>query len=255
MKSAIFLVFPLAASAFTNVSTRKSLVVKFHMVNEPPKNGDGNILESIFTGGAFESDFSNEEILSSAAVIASKIKSTKDLGWKIDPPKRKGKARPRHRAWGGEGEEPVQNKSNYDESNERCVEKWLTMEDFLANTKAQPGPAADTVFVALAGGAKYAERDICEAKIQEWTSASLSATRSPAKSTGLFGRSTGGASSFNEKAFIKSVQEGRRELLVGWAGFLSVNTFFASSIIFPTNPGAKFLESLVDTFKDQVVPP
>jgi len=102
-----------------------------NVVPEPAtKNGSGNILETIFTGGAFEDDFSKEEILSSATVIASKIKSTKDLGWKIDPPKRKGKARPRHRAWGGEGEMPVQDKANYKEENERCVEKWLTWKTF-----------------------------------------------------------------------------------------------------------------------------
>jgi len=257
----ICLSLPALASAFTSVSTtctKSSRVNELHMnknvVPEPAtKNGSGNILETIFTGGAFEDDFSKEEILSSATVIASKIKSTKDLGWKIDPPKRKGKARPRHRAWGGEGEMPVQDKANYKEENERCVEKWLTMEDFLANTKSKPGPAADTVFVALAGGAKYAERDICLAKIEQWASTPSNASKTPAKPSGVFGRRAGGASTFNEKAFIKSVQDGRRDLFLGWAGFLSVNTFFAGCIIFPTNPGAKFLATLVDSLKDQVV--
>ena len=86
----------------------------------PPKNGDGNILQSVFTGGQFDG------VEEDAAKIASRIKSVKDLGWSA-PAKRRGKARPRHRAWGGEGEQPIQLKANYDESNERCVEKWLTI--------------------------------------------------------------------------------------------------------------------------------
>jgi len=254
---ALLSAFPAMVGAFTSISNSRSpRVNQLHMNNfDPPtKNGSGNILEKTFTGGAFNDDFTKEEILSSASAIACKIKSTKDLGWKVDPPKRKVKARPRHRAWGGEGEMAVQDKANYDETKEKCVEKWLTMEDFLANTKSQPGPAADTVFVALAGGAKYAERDVCEEKIAAWTSPASGVAETPVKKAGMFGRKAGGASTFNEKAFLKSVQDGRRDLLIGWAAFLSINSFFALNIIFPTNPGAKFLESLVDSLKDQIVP-
>ena len=60
-----------------------------------------------------------------AAQLAAKIKTVKDLGW-TQPPKRRGATRPRHRAYGGQDEEPIQFKANYDESNPRCVEKWLT---------------------------------------------------------------------------------------------------------------------------------
>jgi len=142
---------------------------------EASKNKKGNIFDSIFTGGAFKDTPSSDEILSSASSIASKIKSVKDLGW-TKPPKRRGNARPRHRAWGGEGEMAIQDKANYDETRENCVEKWLTMEDFSRLTGAAPGPAADTVFVALAGGAKYAEREICEVKIAKWTGQSKTTT-------------------------------------------------------------------------------
>ena len=62
-----------------------------------------------------------------------------------------------------------------------------------------------------------------------------------------------GASTFNEKAFLKSVQDGRRDLLIGWAAFLLNYSIPFLNIIFPTNPGAKFLWSLCDWFKDQIV--
>ena len=94
-----------------------------------PKNGDGNMLEGMFTGGIFDKD---PDTFSSAIKIASKINSVKDLGWTA-PAKRSGAIRPRHRAWGGEGEKAIQDKANYDEDNEMCVEKWLTMVCFKVN--------------------------------------------------------------------------------------------------------------------------
>jgi hypothetical protein len=60
---------------------------------------------------------------SETAKVASRIRSVKDLGWTA-PEKRAGSARPRHRAFGGEGEEPIQAKANYDETNPNVVEKW-----------------------------------------------------------------------------------------------------------------------------------
>lgn len=269
----VLLGIPLMAGAFTNISTGtgRNMIYKhttttslslFQKSKETPspassrpvqfeesqvKNGSGNLFSTSFTGGLFEEE-SDEEILAGAIAIASKIKSTKDLGW-TGPARRRGAARPRPRAWGGEGEMAIQDKANYDEERENCVEKWLTMEDFLTLTKSTPGPAADTVFVALAGGTKYAERDVCEAKIEQWTSSTVAASR-PKK--GMFGRGAA-ASSFNEAAFVKSVKDGRRDLLLGYGSFFSVNTFFASCIAFPTNPAAKGLESLVDSLKDQVV--
>lgn len=198
-----------------------------------PSKGSGSSMDKIFKGGLL-SDEDESEIMDAAVKIASKIKTTKDLGW-TQPPKRKGKARPRSRAWGGEGEMPVQTKANYDESKENCVEKWLTIEDLVKYTKCQPGPAADTVFVALAGGTKYAERDVCEEKIQQWTN----------------GVARG---KINEEAFAKSVKAGRNSLITSYVSFLSVNAFFASCIIFPTNPAAKGLETLVDSLKDNLGP-
>lgn len=224
-----------------NSSNTSSRPIQF----ETSKNKKGNIFDSIFTGGAFE-DTPSEDILSSASSIASKIKSVKDLGW-TKPPKRRGNARPRHRAWGGEGEMSIQDKANYDETRENCVEKWLTMEDFLRATRATPGPAADTVFVALAGGAKYAEREICEMKIAQWTGQGKIAkeNNNNKKKKALV--------AFDQDAFRRTVKEGRQDLLLGWVSFLSVNLFFASCIAFPTNPAAKALEGFIENLKEQAL--
>ena len=188
------------------------------------KEKNTNILEATWNGGAF----ANAE--DEAALIASKIKTVKDLGWTA-PPKRKGGTRPRHRAYGGTTELPIQSKPNYDPTAENCVEKWLSLEEFYelpvvkSSSKKASGSsstaAADTVFVALAGGRSCAERDDCEKLIAEWRS---------------------GGNAFDEDKFLASVKRGRTDLAVGWAGITAANAFFASCIAFPTNPAAKGLE-------------
>jgi len=178
---------------------------------------DSSILSQVFTGGAFD----KEE--AAAIKIASKIRTVKDLGWTA-PAKRRGNTRPKHRAWGGEDEVPVQDKPNYDETKEKCVEKWLSQDELESKTRCAPGPASDTVFVALAGGASYAERDVVEKRLKEW--------RSPDGRT------------FNEAAFLKSVTQGRTELALGWVAFLVIVLTAATNIAFPDNP---LNMALVDT--------
>jgi len=177
-----------------------------------------------FTGGALD------KMEPEAAKIASRIKSVKELGW-TGPPKRRGSARPKNRAW-SQNEKPVQLKPNYDESNPKCVEKWLTQEEFYEKVR-DSSPAADTVFVALAGGAAFAERDVVEKKLSQWRS--------------------GGK--FNEDAFLKSVQQGRLELGLGWTVFLSLNALFVPCLVVPTNPLAQALVAAIGQVKDTMRPP
>lgn len=213
---------PLSSS--TSLPAKEKNKISIDLTNIPER-GSGNLLEKFFTGGAFEDDSATN--LAEAVKIASRIKSAKDLGW-TKPPKRRGNTKPRHRAWGGESELSVQDKPNYDETKEKCVEKWLTLEDFQAKTKSS-GPASDTAFVALAGGAKYAEREVCEELITQWRP----------------------GNKFDEAAFEKSVKAGQTALLTGWGAFLSVTTFFASCIVFPTNPASKFFEGLIGKLLEQ----
>lgn len=175
----------------------------------------------MFTGGAFDG------VESEAVKVASRIRSVKDLGWTSAEAKRAGSMRPRHRAFGGEGEDPVQSKPNYDESNPQCVEKWLAQEDFESKFRIS-GPVADTIFVALAGGGAFAERSVCEEKIAQWQA---------------------GGKKFDEAQFLKTVQAGRRDLAVGWAIFGSAITWAACGILLPTNPTVKLLEGLIAQFQ------
>ena len=150
-----------------------------------------------------------------AKLAATKLKSVKDLGW-TGPPLRRGGTRPRHRAYGGTTELPIQDKANYDPSSENCVEKWLSLDEFCALVK-DDSPAADAVFVALAGGRSCAERDVAEQLLAEWRS--------------------GPKGAFDEDKFRASVKKGRIDLAVGWAGFTAANAFSPAALRFrPTPP-------------------
>jgi len=156
-----------------------------------------------------------------AAMLASKkIRSVGDLGWK-GPAKRRGNTRPRHWAFGGANEKAVQDKPNYDPTSPMCVEKWLSLSDFYSILKDDTA-IADTIFVALAKGGAFVERDVAEEVIAKWRS---------------------GGSKFDTGAFLQTVQEGRRDFLIGWGAFLTVTGIAVAGIVFPTNP---FQLALVD---------
>mmetsp|Transcript_37369 Transcript_37369/g.37700 ORF Transcript_37369/g.37700 Transcript_37369/m.37700 type:complete len:263 (-) Transcript_37369:457-1245(-) len=200
-----------------------TLMAKKEVVEE--EEDPNNFLDTLFTGGAF--DNAEEE----AAGIASKIKSIKELGWTKPPRDRPGNIRPRHRAWGGTGEKAIQDKPGYDVNNPRSPEIWLKEDDFYAlkavSAIAKKSPtgqaAADTVFVALAGGGSFAERTKCEELINDWNK----------------------SGKFDDAAFRKSVDAGRAKLATGWAAFFGVTATCALSIAVPTNPVAKGLEAVI----------
>ena len=222
-----------SAAASPRTATTSSSNSQLHAIDpkiSELKEKNTNILEATWNGGAFA------DAEAEAAAIASRIKSVKDLGW-TGPPKRKGGTRPRHRAYGGTTELPIQSKPNYDPTAENCVEKWLSLEEFYqlpVVKKSKAGgsstAAADTVFVALAGGRSCAERDNCEKLLEEWTA--------------------GGK--FDEAKFLASVKRGRTDLAVGWAGITAANAFFASCIAFPTNPAAKALEGALSNLQSMI---
>ena len=109
-----------------------TVLAKGIKTNEDREVDANNAFQKTWNGGAFAED--PEANLAAAAGIASRIRSVGDLGW-TSPPRRRGATRPRHRAWGGTGEAPIQLKPNYDEANPNCPEKWLAVEEFYSLSK------------------------------------------------------------------------------------------------------------------------
>lgn len=189
-----------------------------------------------------------------AALASQKIRSVQDLGWSSKvPAKRRGNTRPRHWAFGGAGEKAVQDKPNYDPENPLCVEKWLSLQDFYGLLKDDTA-VADTIFVALAKGGAYVEREVAEQVLARWRPARTSATTTTSAGTGgagIFGRKAGGggrsAAAFDKQAFLKTVQEGRQDFLVGWAAFFTITGVAVAGIVFPTNPLQLALVDLLES--------
>jgi hypothetical protein len=160
-----------------------------------------------------------------AQLAFKKLRTVKDLGW-TQPAKRRGRARPRAWAWGGSGEKAVQDKPNYDTDSPLCVEKWVSLAEFYRIVKDDTA-VADTIFVALAGGGAFVERDVAEEVLAKWRPA--------------------GSRQVDEAAFIKTVQEGRQKFLLGWATFVGITGAAAIGIVFPTNPFQLALVDLIES--------
>jgi hypothetical protein len=179
-----------------------------------------------------------------AAELASKkIRSVADLGWKDPSPRRRGNTRPRHWAFGGAGEKAIQDKPNYDPTNPLCVEKWLSLSEFYAIVGDQSA-VADTIFVALAKGGAYIERQVAEAVIAQWRPTRSSSSVSAGG--GMFGRKSA-LVAFDRDAFVKTVQEGRTDFLKGWAAFVIITGIAVAGIVFPTNPLQLALVDFLET--------
>jgi hypothetical protein len=213
----LVLVCSVAAFAPTGTRTTTSLVVprtksvalqaKDGQEQPPPK-------QELFKAGLL----ANVEAEAAQLVARKKVRTVKDLGWKQPLAKRRGNARPRHWAFGGAGEKAVQDKPNYDPTSPMCVESWLSLPDVY--TLLQDDTAvADTIFVALAGGGAFVERQVAEEVLQKW-----------------WPNTSKNKNSFDEAAFLKSVQQGRQQFLLGWAGFVGFTSFALIGIVAPTNP-------------------
>lgn len=208
-------------------------------------SSSSNTPQELFKAGLLTSP----EIAEQAAQLASKkIRSIQDLGWS-GPAKRRGNTRPRHWAFGGAGEKAIQDKPNYDPESPLCVEKWLSLADFY--TIVQDDTAvADTIFVALAKGGAYIERDVAEQVLARWRPSTKPSTTS---TTSKFPRrgSKSATTAFDTQAFFQTVQEGRQEFLLGWAAFVTLTGVAVAGIVFPTNPLqlalVDFLELLTHT--------
>ena len=203
-------------------------------------------------GGGSGSEFFKAGLLANveeeAGQLASKtIRSVADLGWKTKIPKRRGNTRPRHWAFGGAGEKAIQDKPNYDPTNPLCVEAWLSLQEFYAIVKDDTA-VADTIFVALAKGGAYIEREVAEDVIAQWRGGgSRAAAAAPSGGPSLFGRTAKGAAAFDQGAFVKTVQEGRVDFLKGWAAFVAITGVAVAGIVFPTNPLQLALVDVLET--------
>jgi hypothetical protein len=199
---------------------------KLHAINQRKSNADVVVDRE-------EVDFFKAGLLANkeeeAAQLASKkIRSLTNLGFskvtKNQKQRRSSSIRPKYWAWGGADERAIQDKPNYDPINnpDYCPEPWVSLPDFYTLV-GDDTAVADTIFVALAGGRAFVERDVAEQVLQQWYGN---------KNSG----SGGGGATFNKDAFLQTVRRGQQDFLWGWGSFLSITGLALVGIVFPTNP-------------------
>jgi hypothetical protein len=168
-----------------------------------------------------------------AALLASKkIRSLSNLGFtkstsstkNQEQRRRSSSIRPKYWAWGGAEERAIQDKPNYDPiSNSNCPDPWVSLSDFYALVNDDTA-VADTIFVALAGGRAFIERDVADQVLQQW-----------------YGSNDGGntrrtRTALDKDAFIQTVRRGQQDFLWGWGSFWSIIGLAVLGIVWPTNP-------------------
>lgn len=185
----------------------------------------------LFKGGLLCDDDSKER----AAELASrKIKTISDLGWKGAEAKRRSSIRPKLWPFGGSNELAIQDKANYSPENPNCPDPWLGLEEFYALVNDDTA-AADLVFVSLAGGRAFVERDVAESVLQRWWS-----------TDGSTGRGRKQQRQFDRSAFEQTVKAGQKDFIVAWSLFAGATGTAITGIVFPTNPLQLALVDLLD---------
>jgi len=191
----------------------------------------------LFKGGLL----ADEHFKEYAAELASrKLRTISDLGWKEKEARRQSNIRPKLWSFGGNNELAIQEKANYSPENPNCPDTWLGLEDFYSLVNDDTA-AADLIFVSLAGGRAFVERNVAEAVLDRWwgnNSVTIDGSRKPKRKQKL---------KFDRLAFEQTVKAGQRDFIAAWTLFLGLTGFAVSGIVFPTNPLELALVDILDT--------
>eukprot|EP00536_Pseudo-nitzschia_multiseries_P007278 jgi/Psemu1/304748/fgenesh1_kg.168_\ len=190
----------------------------------------------LFKAGLLADESSQERAVELAS---KKIRTVSDLGWKGKEARRRSSIRPKLWPFGGSDELAIQDKANYSPENPNCPEPWLGLEEFYGLVNDDTA-AADIIFVSLAGGRAFAERDVAEAVLERWWGTSSSTTggsKVPRRRQ---------SPNFDRLAFDQTVKAGQRDFITAWSLFLGLTGFALTGIVFPTNPLQLALVEVVD---------
>jgi len=196
----------------------------------------------LFKAGLLADETSKELAVKLAS---TQIRKISDLGWKEiiqnasnnnnnnnnNQRRRKSNIRPKYWSFGGSKELAVQDKANYSLDNPNCPEPWLGLQDFQLLI-GDDTAAADTIFVSLAGGRAFVERDVAESVLDQWWDNDCDGDRGAAQKRNQRQKQQ----QFDRVAFEKTVKVGQRDFIASWAIFVGILGLAVAGIAFPNNP-------------------
>ena len=191
---------------------------------------------SFFKGGLLADQDSQERAVELAS---KKVKTIADLGWKEKEARRQSSIRPKLWPFGGDTELAIQDKANYSPENPNCPDPWLGLEDFYSLVNDDTA-AADLIFVALAGGRAFVERNVAESVLERWWGSDTATKDGVLKSRRKQKRQ------FDRLSFEQTVKTGQRDFIAAWSSFLGLTGFAAAGIVFPNNPLQLALVDFID---------
>eukprot|EP00535_Pseudo-nitzschia_heimii_P009296 CAMPEP_0197175988 /NCGR_PEP_ID=MMETSP1423-20130617/2052_1 /TAXON_ID=476441 /ORGANISM="Pseudo-nitzschia heimii, Strain UNC1101" /LENGTH=213 /DNA_ID=CAMNT_0042625263 /DNA_START=97 /DNA_END=739 /DNA_ORIENTATION=- len=191
----------------------------------------------LFKGGLFADKHSRERAV---ALASKKVRTISDLGWKEKEKRRQSSIRPKLWPFGGDSEVAIQDKANYYPENPNCPDPWLGLEDFYLLVSDDTA-AADLIFVALAGGRAFVERNVAESVLDRWWGSDTM------REDGVLKYKRNQKRQFDRFSFEKTVKSGQRDFIAAWLSFLGLTGFAAAGIVFPNNPLQLTLVDFIDT--------
>ncbi|MGK3746795.1 MAG: hypothetical protein ACI90V_013658 [Bacillariaceae sp.] len=212
--------------SFTSSSSTKTTTSSNCALHASNSN-DNN---ELFKAGLLADESSKELAIKLAS---TKIRKVSDLKiWK-EKSNLKNKSsisiRPKYWSFGGNDEFPIQDKANYSTDNPNCSEPWLGLQDFYSVIDNDTA-AADIIFVSLAGGRAFIERDIAESVLNQWWNSNDS-------------------KKFDPVSFEQTVKIGQRDFITSWSVYVGVIGIAVTGIAFPNNPIELGLVRIVDMMK------
>lgn len=189
--------------------------------------------DDLFKAGLF-CDESSKDL--AVKLASTKIRKLSDLGWRettkrgIDTTlsQRKSSIRPKLWCWGGSKELPIQEKANYSPDNPNCPEPWLGLQAFYSLV-GDDSAAADLIFVSLAGGRAFVERDVAESVLNRWWQQPKNKQQ------------------FDRHSFEQTVVSGQIDFVTSWTFFIGILLAAGCGIAFPENPLQLALVRAIDT--------
>ena len=217
--------YPLRPSFSSSSSTKTTARSDFGLFASN-SNSNSNDNTELFKGGLLADESSKELAIKLASTKIRKVSDLKIWKEKSNLKNKSSSIRPKYWSFGGNDELPIQDKANYSTDNPNCSEPWLGLQDFYSVIDNDTA-AADLIFVSLAGGRAFIERDAAESVLDQWWN----------------------NKKFDPVSFEQTVKVGQRDFITSWSIYVGVLGIAATGIAFPNNPIQLGLVNILDMIR------